>query len=203
MKHDKSPEIDGFPSEFYKVFLEKLKIFVLRTPNENYKLGQLPLTMCYSPISCLSKGDKPRQYLQNWHPISLLSVAYKLGSSVIANRLKKVLTYLISEQQTGFINGRHMSDCTRLIYDTIHFVEYNKIPGLLMLVDFKKAFDLVSWDFLIEALNRLGFEQNFIMWIITFNANIFGTVLQCGFLSNQISIKRGCDKETQLLHIFL
>ena len=61
-----------------------------------------------------------------------------------------------------------------------------------MLVDFEKAFDSVSWDFLIEALIRLGFGQNFIKWIITFNTNIFATVLQCGFLSNQISIKRGC-----------
>ena len=45
-----------------------------------------------------------------------------------------------------------MSDCTHLIYDTMHFTEHNKIPGLIMLVDFEKAFDSVSWDFLIEAL---------------------------------------------------
>ena len=32
-----------------------------------------------------------------------------------------------------------MSDCTRLIYDIIHFAECKKIPGLLMLVDFKKS----------------------------------------------------------------
>ena len=85
-----------------------------------------------------------------------------------------------------------MSDCTRLIYDTMHFTEYNKIPGLIMLVDFEKAFDSVSWDFLIEALNKLGFGQNFIKWIKNLNINIFTTVLQCGFLSNQICIKRGC-----------
>ena len=83
---------------------------------------------------------------------------------MIANRLKKVPTYmyLIPEQQTGFISGRYMSDCTCLIYDTIHFTEYNKIPGLLMLVDFEKAFDSVSWDFLIDFLNSLGLGQNFI-----------------------------------------
>ena len=65
--------------------------------------------------------------------------------------------YLITEQKTGFISGRYMSDCTRLTYDAIHFAEYNEIPGLLMLVDFEKAFNFLSWDFLIEALNRLGF----------------------------------------------
>ena len=60
-----------------------------------------------------------------------------------------------------------------------------------MLIEFEKAFDSVSWDFLIEASNRLGFGH-FINWIITFNTNIFATVFQCGFLSNQICIKRGC-----------
>ena len=192
MKHNKSPGIDGFPSEFYKVFWRKLKFFVLRTLNESYNIGQLPVTMRHSIISCLPKGDKPREYLKNWRPISLLSVAYKIGSAAIANRLNKVLTHLIPEQQTGFIRGRYMSDCTRLIYDTMHFTEYNKIPGLIMLVDFEKAFDSVSWDFLIEALNKLGFGQNFIKWINTLNTNIFATVLQCGFLSNKICIKRGC-----------
>ena len=160
--------------------------------NESYKIGQLPVTMRHSIISCLQKGNKPREYLKNWHPISLLSVAYKIGSSAIAKRLKKVLTYLIPEQQTGFIRGCYMSDCTHLIYDTIQFTEYNKIPGLIMLVDFEKAFDSVSWDFLIEALSKLGFGHNFINWIITLNTKIFPTVLQCGFLSNQIGIKRGC-----------
>ena len=169
-----------------------MKFFVLRTLNESYNIGQLPVTMRHSIISCLPKGDKPREYLKNWRPISLLSVAYKIGSAAIANRLKKVLTHLIPEQQTGFITGCYMSDCTRLIYHTMHFTEYNKIPGLIMLVDFEKAFDSVSWDFLIEALNKLGFGQNFIKWINTLNTNIFATVLQCGFLSNQICIKRGC-----------
>ena len=91
-----------------------------------------------------------------WRRVSFLSTEYKIVSSGIANRLKKVLTYLIPEQSTGFISGHYISDCPRLIYDTIQFTEYNKIPGLIVLVDFEKAFDSVSWDFLIEAQNRLG-----------------------------------------------
>ena len=64
-------------------------MFVLRTLNESYKIDQLPATMRHSIISCLPKGDKPREYLKNWCPISLLSVAYKIGSAAIANRFKK------------------------------------------------------------------------------------------------------------------
>ena len=57
-------------------------------------------------ITCIPKGDKPRQYMKNWRPISLLNTIYKLGSSCIAERLKSILSLLINNDQTGFIPGR-------------------------------------------------------------------------------------------------
>ena len=59
----------------------------------------------------------------------------------IANRLKKVLDILISKSQTGFISGGFIGVNTRLVYDIMHCVEKNNSQGLLMLVDFQKAFD--------------------------------------------------------------
>ena len=105
MKNNKTPGIDGFPSEFFKVFWCKLKYLTLRAFNLCYKKGILSVTLRQSIINCIPKGDKPRQYLKNWRPISLLCVLYKLLSTVIANRLKKVLDHLISKSQNGFIQG--------------------------------------------------------------------------------------------------
>ena len=50
-------------------------------------------------ITLIPKGNKSRDELKNWRPISLLNVIYKLASGCIANRLKKVLSYLIQEKQ--------------------------------------------------------------------------------------------------------
>ena len=61
-----------------------------------------------------------------------------------------------------------------------------------MLVDFEKAFDSVSWKFLYKTLNFLGFDKKFIKWIQLFNQDITAYVIQCGFLSEEIQIKRGC-----------
>ena len=55
-----------------------------------------------------SKGDKPKEYIKNWKPISLLNVVFKIGSSCIANRLKKVLPSHINEDQTGFVSNRYI-----------------------------------------------------------------------------------------------
>ena len=61
-----------------------------------------------------------------------------------------------------------MGDSTRLVYDIMQYTENKNIPGLMMLIDFEKAFDSVSWKFLYKALEFYGFSDNFIQWIKTF-----------------------------------
>ena len=204
MKNNKTPGIDGFPADFLKVFWNKLRIFILRALNESYRTGSLPISMRQLIISCIPKGDKPRDNLKNWRPISLASVLYKLGSSVIASRIKKVLPKLISTTQTGFLDGRFIGESTRLIYDLMNYTEDNKIDGLLMLIDFEKAFDSISWKFMYLVLEKLGFTSNLIKWVQLFNTDISASVLQFGVLSEFFSIKRGCKQGDPLApYLFL
>ena len=141
---------------------------------------------------CLPKGNKDRSLIKNWRPISLLCVVYKLVSGAIANRLKGTLDSVISHCQTGFIKGRLISESTRLVHDIMHYVDNKQLPGLIMLIDFKKAFDSLSWTFLYKILNSFGYSENFIKWIKLFNTDITAYILQCGHLSDKILIQRGC-----------
>jgi hypothetical protein len=49
---------------------------------------------------------------------------------------------------------RFMGENTHLLYDLMHYLEENNKAGLLLLVDFEKAFDSIEWLFLKKALNR-------------------------------------------------
>ena len=60
----------------------------------------------------------------------------KIASSALANRIKPFLQKIISETQKGFLKGRYLGECTRLIFDLIEKVEADEIPGLLLLLDF-------------------------------------------------------------------
>ena len=71
IKNNKTPGIDGFPSEFFNVFWCKLKFIIFKTFNLYYQKGILSVTLGQSIINCIPKGDKPRQFLKNWRPISL------------------------------------------------------------------------------------------------------------------------------------
>ena len=74
----------------------------------------------------------------------------------------------------------------------MHYVDNKQLPGLLMLIDFEKAFDSLSWTFLYKILNSFEYSENFIKWIKLFNTDITAYILQCGHLSDKISIQRDC-----------
>ena len=192
MKNYKSPGTDGFTTEFFKFFWLKLGPFVVRTLNDSFRKGELSITQKQGIIVCLPKGDKSREYLTNWRPITLLNVVYKIGSTCIANRLKLVLPKLVDEDQTGFIKGRFLGDNIRLLYDTISFVNDNNLPGLVLSLDFEKAFDSVDWGFMEKVLHAFGFGNDIIRWINTFYKDINAYVMVNGQLSKRFSIKRGC-----------
>ena len=198
MKHGKTPGIDGFPAEFFKVFWPYLKHIIKRTINTSFENGKLLLSLRQCIVSCLPKGNKDRSSLKNWRPISLLSVPYKIASSAIASRLKTTLDYLVDKTQTGFISGRYIGHSTRLVYDIMYCTEKNNMDGLLMLIDFAKAYDSISWTFLYNVLKFLGFGQQFIKWIQLFNTNINAAVLQCGFVSSFFDINEAVGRVTRV-----
>ena len=99
---------------------------------------------------------------------------------------------IIDETQCGFVQGRYIGECTRLVYDVLSYTEDMQIPGMLVLLDFQKAFDSVSWTFIYKTLSFLGFSQNFLKWIKLFNTEIKARVIQSGYLSDPFSIQCGC-----------
>ena len=191
-KNGKSPGSDGFSYEFYNFFSVDLQWFLLRSLNLAYELGQLSVTQRNGIITLLPKGDKPRQFLKNWRPITLLNTSYKIASTCIANRLKQCLPYIIHDSQKGFMAGRFIGENIRMMYDLLYFTEINEIPGVLLSVDFEKAFDSVAHDFIYRVLDNFNFGPSIIRWIKLFYYHASSSVLVNGFLSETFIVKRGC-----------
>ena len=192
MKNNKTPGIDGIPADFLKVFWPQLKYFVTRSLNACFKKGKLSHSLRQSVIICIPKGKTNRHLLRNWRPISLLCATYKLASTVIATRMKPFIDQIVSKSQTGFLSGRNIAESTRLVYDLIYLTEERNLDGMLLLVDFAKAFDSISWPFIYNILAYYGFDNSLINWIKLFNNDVVARVSQSGFLSDPIQIQRGC-----------
>ena len=124
MSNNKSPGSDGFTTEFFKMFWKDLGHFVVRSLNYGYEYGTLSQTQRQGIITCIPKDGKPKHFMKNWRPITLLNTIYKIASGTLANRIKTVLPKIINSDQTGFIPGRYIGENTRLIYDN-----YNALHG--------------------------------------------------------------------------
>lgn len=192
MKNDKLPGSDGFTAELKIFFLERYMPLLVNVSYESFEKGLLSTTQKLGIIYILPKEDKCREYLKYWRPISLLNVSYKLISVCIANRLKQVLDYIINENQKDFLKGRFIGENTRFVYDIINETKIRQIPGMILLIDFEKAFDSISWSFMFKALKFFNFGPNIIRWVKTCYTVAKLCVIQNGIFSDFFNIGRGC-----------
>ena len=104
-------------------------------------------------ITLVPKQGKDVRHLSNWRPISVLNTDYKILTKLYALRLQTVLGDIINPDQVGYLKGRFIGENIRTIKDIMDYTQHFKISGLIALIDFQKAFDTVSWSFLIKCLN--------------------------------------------------
>ncbi len=90
---------------------------------------------------------------------------YKIISKVLAGRIKSVLSSIIDESQSAFLKDRGILDNVFLVNEAIEDLRRSGRSGLCLKVDFEKAYDSVSWVFLYDMLQRLGFHNKWITWI--------------------------------------
>ena len=142
-------------------------------------------------IKLVPKKDSDPSLIKNWRPITLLNSDYKIAAKVLANRLKRVLPKLVNSDQTGFIKGRFIGENIRLIDGIINFAAAKNIPGLLLFLDFEKAFDTVEWVFIKKTLELFNFGPSMIKWINICYNNIESCVINNGWSTEFFKLERG------------
>ena len=158
--------------------------------NFSYRHGELSTTQKEAVITLIEKKNRDRRLIKNWRPISLVNVDVKIGSKAISKRLEKVLPHIIHYDQNAFVKGRTIFDAVRTINDVIDFTELKNYRGILTAIDFEKAFDSLTWDFLLKSLETFGFRKSFIAWIKTFYNNTSSCVINNGFATSFFQLKR-------------
>ena len=191
MASEKTPGSDGLPCEFYKVFWNDLAETLLNALNYSFETGKLSISQRRGIVKLIPKRDAELTLMKNWRPLTLLNCDYKIASKATASRIKTFLPKLISDDQTGFIKGRCISENKRLLDSVIKFTEGKKIPGLLLFLDFEKAFDTLGWSFINKTLQHFGFGPSLLNWIKLFYCNIESCILNNGWASNFFKLSRG------------
>ena len=190
-KNDTAPGLTGLTYAFYKFFWRDLKHFFIKMANFSYEHDLLPSSLRKGVITLLPKGDKPTDQLKNLRPVTLLPAEYKLISGSIANRINEILPLLINEQQVGFVKNRFIGECIRTTYDTFERANLKKITGMLLLIDFEKAFDSVSFTYIEKMLGFFGFGNQLIKWVNLLLHNFSACINLAGNLTALFQVLRG------------
>ena len=167
-ENNKSPGNDGLTVEFYKTFWNSIGNLLVDSLNYSYECGELSNTQKQAVIALIEKKGKDKRNICNWRPISLINVDAKIGSKVIATRLQKALGETIDFNQNAYVKGRTILDAVRTIDDILEYTERKNISGLLVAIDFQKAFDSIKRSFMVKVLSVFNFGPSLIHWIQTF-----------------------------------
>jgi hypothetical protein len=161
MPTDKSPGPDGFNGAFLKRCWSFIK-------EEFYKLcsafhsGSLDIQSINSAfVTLIPKKDNP-ELVNDYRPISLVSLALKFLTKILANRMQKVIIPIIHKNQYGFIKSRTIHDYLAWAFEYIHLCHKSKREIVILKLDFEKAFDKVEYSAIILMLKHLGFGD---IWI--------------------------------------
>lgn len=195
-KTGKTPGLNGLPIEIYQSFYEQIKNPLLTCLNYAYDKGNLSGTQQESIITLLLKQEPNGQYkdpvqLKNWRPLTLQCCDAKILAKCIALRIKKIIPFIIHEDQSGFIEGRNIANNIRQMLEIIE--HYNKVskPGLICIADFEKAFDKLRWDFIYKCLDFFNFGESLKKWIKVIYKNSRSKVINNGHISKEIPLSRG------------
>ena len=192
MKNDSSPGSDGITYSFLKIFWSKIKYLIMNSYNASFTKGELSYTQRQGILTLLHKGKNlSRSKLSNWRPISLTNTDYKILSKTIANRLNTVISDIVDNDQVGFIKGRNSSTIIREIDDTIDYINSSKQSGILLAVDYKRAFDSISKEYLLWAFKQFGFGDYFLKWVEVIISNSESKVNYMGWISESFKVETG------------
>jgi hypothetical protein len=167
IEHNKAPGPDGFLIEFYQKFWDVIKEDLMAISHDLF-IGDLPLfSLNFGVIMLIPKVQDITQ-IQQYRPICLLNVSFKIFIKVATIRLNSVPNHIIQPSQIAFLRGCNILEGVVILHEMIHELHLKKQNGVILKIDFEKAYDKVKWPFLFQTLRMKGFSTKWISWIKSF-----------------------------------
>ncbi|WMV44670.1 hypothetical protein MTR67_038055 [Solanum verrucosum] len=191
---DKAPGPDGFTMAFFKQCWEEIKQEVIDAIQNFHDQGYFEKSFNATFIALIPKKFGASE-LKDFRPISLIGSIYKIISKILTERLKKVMSKLVDEQQMAFIKGRQIMDAILVANECVDMRYRSKAPGILCKLDIEKAYDHLNWEHMWRTLRRMGFGNTWIKWMrfcittVKFSVLINGS--PTGFFSSEKGLRQG------------
>ena len=193
MSPSTTPGPDGMPPILYKKFWHIVGPDTIKGILSCLNSGQLLTSINQTYITLIPKVKSLTRVIE-FCPISLCNVLYKILSKVLANRLKPILTHIISETQSAFVPGRLVTDNVLVAFETLHHMHSTKIGrggAMALKLDMSKAYDHVEWAYLQKLMEKMGFNPRWISLTMMCISSVSYSILINGEPHGLIKPSRG------------
>lgn len=204
MKREKTPGRDGLTVEFYITFWDKIGRKLTHLINNAILFSNMPESWDKAKIILIHK-NKEKSKLENWRPISILNVDYKIMAKILNQRLTTEVEASINKSQKAGLPRRYMNT----IHNNVNSVKghYNgkQKEAYIMTIDASKAFDKVNHQQLIGILERLPTTRTTLRAIKKIYSNPTAVIeingLEIAEISCTRGIRQGCPLSMSLYAI--
>jgi hypothetical protein len=141
---EEAPSLDVFSFLFYQKFWHVIKTDFM-TPVRDFEKGEVNVVRInYDMIILISKEEEARN-LRKFRPISLINYSVKIFANALNNMLESICGRLLALNQTTFIKGRYIFKSVMAAHEIIHNIVKSNKKGLILKLDYEKAYDRVDW----------------------------------------------------------
>ena len=156
MNGDKAPGPNGFTIAFWQSSWDVIRGEVMGMFRDLFAIGKVIRNLNSTFLVLIPKKGGAKDLI-DFRPISLVGSLYKLLSKVLANRLKKVISKMVSPAQNAFVEGRQILDVSLIANEVIDSTLKNKDKGVMCKLDIEKAYNHLNWDFLLSVMDGMSF----------------------------------------------
>lgn len=187
---DKAPGPNGMNIKSIKFLWPCIGNKVRSFISEFCETGSIPLGLNSSFFVLIPKTISPTQ-IKDYRLISLINSTVKILMKVLANRLASLMKHLISDTQSGFVKGRQSSESILIVKEVAHSLQKNRCKGVILKLDFEKAFDTVNWDFLMDTMMEMNLGHTWCNWIRALLDSVRISILINGTPTKEFKPERG------------
>ncbi|GMF54069.1 unnamed protein product [Phytophthora fragariaefolia] len=196
-KRGKAAGLDRLDNGWYRDYEKELVPILIRLLNLWYDAGHFPKSFLQADIFCLKKGGSSSDAL-NFRPLALISTDYKIFTRVLATRVGLTLPDTIHPHQNGFGSGRTINDTLDLYSAAQNMVitDPTQQDATALLLDFRKAYDSLDMEYMLDVLRRKGYPEKFIRAVDAIHDGTTVRFLANGYTSRSIAVisdtRQGC-----------
>ncbi|MCO5572642.1 hypothetical protein L7F22_026400 [Adiantum nelumboides] len=138
-------------------------------------------------IKLIPKGQDKME-VKNYRPLIMLNTVYKVMAKALDLRVRTVVSQVVHPKQFGFVQGRSIHEAMLNVITAIDWAAEQEDEYVMINMDLEKAYDRVSWEYILAVIDRMGFGSLFLGMVKTLFQNASASIQVDGYISNSFQL---------------